>query len=74
MAAGYAAPADLIQERANIAAQQATLPIPQQQELETRDALAILLGRPPEGFDLTGASLGDLAAPTVAPGVTSACC
>jgi multidrug efflux system outer membrane protein len=45
--AGYSAAADALQERANMAAQQATLPVLQQQELETRDALAILLGRPP---------------------------
>jgi len=67
--AGYAAPADLIQERANMAAQRAQLPVLQQQELETRDALAILLGRPPEGFDVSGTELGDLKAPPVRPGL-----
>ena len=45
---------DLTQERVNLAAQQAVLPALEQQELETRDALAILLGRPPEGFDVSG--------------------
>jgi NodT family efflux transporter outer membrane factor (OMF) lipoprotein len=70
--AGYSAPADLLQERANMAAQTATLPVLQQQELETRDALAILLGRPPEGFDVTGTNLGNLAAPAVASGLPSA--
>jgi NodT family efflux transporter outer membrane factor (OMF) lipoprotein len=68
-AAGYAASADLLQERANMAATQALLPQLQQQELETRDALAILLGRPPEGFAVSGDGLGDLAAPLVAPGL-----
>ena len=72
VSAGYAAPADLTQERANLAAQRAQLPVLQQQELETRDALAILLGRPPEGFDVTGSGLTNLAAPTVAPGLPSA--
>jgi multidrug efflux system outer membrane protein len=70
--AGYSAAADALQERANMAAQQAILPTLQQQELETRDALAILLGRPPEGFTVSGNSLGALAAPDVAPGVPSA--
>jgi NodT family efflux transporter outer membrane factor (OMF) lipoprotein len=70
--AGYAAPADLIQERANMAAQRAQLPVLQQQELETRDALAILLGRPPEGFDVPGNELGPLTAPPVTPGLPSA--
>jgi len=70
--AGYSAAADLLQERANMAAQQATLPALQQQELETRDALAILLGRPPEEFAVTGTGLGTLAAPAVAPGLPSA--
>jgi outer membrane protein, multidrug efflux system len=70
--AGYAAAADLLQERANMAAQQALLPALQQQELETRDALAILLGRPPEGFAVTGNDLGTTTAPLVAPGLPSA--
>jgi multidrug efflux system outer membrane protein len=70
--AGYSAAADALQERANMAAQQAILPTLQQQELETRDALAILLGRPPEGFTVAGNDLGALAAPDVAPGVPSA--
>jgi NodT family efflux transporter outer membrane factor (OMF) lipoprotein len=70
--AGYSAAADLLQERANMAAQQATLPALQQQELETRDALATLLGRPPEGFAITGAGLGTLVAPALAPGLPSA--
>jgi len=67
--AGYSAAADLLQERANMAAQQAALPVLQQQELEARDALAILLGRPPEGFVVVGDGLGALAAPLLAPGL-----
>ncbi|HMH64084.1 MAG TPA: efflux transporter outer membrane subunit [Rhizomicrobium sp.] len=71
VAAGYSAAADLLQERANMAAQRATVPVLQQQELESRDALAILLGRPPEGFTVTGNSLGALAVPPLAPGLPS---
>ncbi|HXS07778.1 MAG TPA: efflux transporter outer membrane subunit [Rhizomicrobium sp.] len=69
--AGYSANADLIQERANMAAQQALIPALEQQELETRDALSLLLGRPPEGFTVTGDGLRALAGPEVAPGLPS---
>jgi NodT family efflux transporter outer membrane factor (OMF) lipoprotein len=69
--AGAAANADLIQERANLAAQQATLPALEQQELEARGALAILLGRPPEGFDIAPAQLANITAPLVRPGLPS---
>lgn len=72
VSAGYAASSDLLQERANMAAQQALLPVLEQQELETSDALAILLGRPPEGFAVTGDSLDALTAPAVAPGLPAA--
>ena len=72
VSAGYSAAADLLQERANMAAQQAILPALRQQELESRDALAILLGRPPEGFSVTGLNLDGITAPAVAPGVPSA--
>jgi NodT family efflux transporter outer membrane factor (OMF) lipoprotein len=71
VAAGYAPNSDLAQARANLAAQQATLPTLQQQELETRMALAILLGRSPEGFGVAAANLSGIAAPAVAPGLPS---
>jgi NodT family efflux transporter outer membrane factor (OMF) lipoprotein len=67
--AGYAPNSDLTQARADAAAQQAALPALQQQELEARTALAILLGRPPEGFTVTAAGLDGLGAPNVAPGL-----
>jgi NodT family efflux transporter outer membrane factor (OMF) lipoprotein len=69
--AGYSAPADLTQQRAALAAEQAVLPQLEQQELETRNALAILLGRPPESFTVGGEGLGALSPPAVAPGLTS---
>jgi len=47
------------------------LPPLEQQDLEARYALAILLGRPPEGFTVTGDNLGALAPPAVAPGLPS---
>jgi outer membrane protein, multidrug efflux system len=67
--AGYAPNSDLTQARADQAAQQAALPALQQQELEARTALAILLGRPPEGFTVAAANLSGIAAPAVAPGL-----
>lgn len=70
--AGYSAPADLTQQRAALAAEQAVLPALEQQELETRDALAILMGKPPEGFAVSGENLGTLEPPAVAPGLPSA--
>jgi len=69
--AGYAATSDLAQERVNMAAQRAILPGLAQQELETRNALAVLLGRPPEGLDVIGASLAGLSGPVVTPGLPS---
>ena len=69
--AGYAANSDLTQERANMDAIQAALPPLEQQELETQDALAILLGRPPEGFTVSGTDLAKIAEPGVAPGLPS---
>jgi NodT family efflux transporter outer membrane factor (OMF) lipoprotein len=68
---GYAANADLTQARANMAAQQAVLPALDQQALEARTALALLLGVPPEKFAVRPARLADLALPTVQPGLPS---
>ena len=45
------------------AAEQAALPALEQQELEARNALVILLGRPPEGFTVAGENLGALMPP-----------
>ena len=69
--AGYAPASDLAQERVNLAAQQAAVPVLEQQELEARDALGVLLGRPPEGLTIGGADLTGVAGPTVTPGLPS---
>jgi outer membrane protein, multidrug efflux system len=69
--AGFAAPADLTQQLANIAAEEALVPQLEQQELEARGALAILLGRPPEGFDVKAQNLDGVLSPSVAPGLPS---
>jgi NodT family efflux transporter outer membrane factor (OMF) lipoprotein len=68
---GIASPLELAQQRQTIAGQQAQIPQLEQQELETRAALALLLGRPPEGFDVTGRDLQSIEAPSVAPGLPS---
>ena len=68
---GAASPLELAQQRQTIAGQQAQIPQLEQQELETRAALAVLLGRPPEGFDVTARDLTAIEAPGVAPGLPS---
>jgi NodT family efflux transporter outer membrane factor (OMF) lipoprotein len=69
--AGFSPSADLIAARAGVATQQTVLPPLEQQELEARTALALLLGRPPEGFTVAARDLASLAAPAVAPGLPS---
>jgi NodT family efflux transporter outer membrane factor (OMF) lipoprotein len=69
--AGYSAASDLIQQRANVATQRIALPVLEQQELEARNALAILLGRAPEGLIVNGNGLDGLAAPSIMPGLPS---
>jgi NodT family efflux transporter outer membrane factor (OMF) lipoprotein len=69
--AGYGAPSDLAQERATLAAEEGVVPALEQRELETRNALAILLGQPPEKFAIAGDSLGSLQTPTASPGLPS---
>jgi NodT family efflux transporter outer membrane factor (OMF) lipoprotein len=68
---GIASQLELAQQRSTIAGQEAAIPQLEQQELETRAALALLLGRPPEGFDVQAQDLVAIAAPSVAPGLPS---
>jgi len=69
--AGVAVPLELAQQRANVAGQEANIPTLEQQERETRASLALLLGRPVQGFDVTAISIAALKAPKVAPGLPS---
>jgi NodT family efflux transporter outer membrane factor (OMF) lipoprotein len=71
VAAGYSPNSDINQARTGLAALQAAIPALQQQELETRTALAILLGRPPEAFLVGAGSLDTITIPAVAPGLPS---
>jgi outer membrane protein, multidrug efflux system len=68
---GIATPLDLAQQRATVAGLQASIPSLEQQALAARDALAVLLGRPPEGFDVAAKDLEAIAVPEVAPGLPS---
>jgi NodT family efflux transporter outer membrane factor (OMF) lipoprotein len=69
---GVSSNLDLAQQTAIVAGEEATVPALEEQEREARYALAILLGRVPEGFDVKGDSLEGIAAPPVEPGLPSA--
>ena len=71
VSAGASSNLDLAQEEAQIEGVEAQLPSLEQQEEEARYALALLLGRPPERFDVVAHNLDSLAAPVVAPGLPS---
>jgi NodT family efflux transporter outer membrane factor (OMF) lipoprotein len=58
-------------ETAQVAQQQSALPGLIEQEREARYSLAILLGLPPENFDVKAQNLDDIAVPLVQPGIPS---
>jgi len=66
---GVASALDLARQQAAVLAQRAAIPSLELQERQTLYALAILVGRPPEGFDAAGAGVTALAVPRVAPGL-----
>ncbi len=74
---GAASALDLARQQAAVLAQRAAIPTLELQERQTLFALALLLGRPPEGFNVgisagetsVGLKLNDLAVPRVAPGI-----
>lgn len=66
---GAASALDLARQQAAVLSVRASIPVLDLQERQTLYALAILVGRPPEGFDAAGAGLGALAVPRVAPGL-----
>ena len=69
--AGVSSNLDLSNQQAVIAGQEATLPGLIEQEREARYALAILLGRAPEGFDIRAQNLDGIASPVVRGGLPS---
>ena len=68
---GVSSRLDLAQQEALVDGQKAQVPALQEQEHEARYALAVLLGRVPEGFDVTSQNLDGFTSPAVAPGLPS---
>jgi outer membrane protein, multidrug efflux system len=62
---------DLAREQAQLEAVQAQLPSLQTQEKQAIYILAVLLGRPPEGFDIKAQNLDAVQSPKVGPGLPS---
>jgi multidrug efflux system outer membrane protein len=62
---------DLAQEQAQVESVEAQLPLLEEQELEARIALAVLLGRAPEGFAVKTQTAAAIRPPPVAPGLAS---
>ncbi|HUJ46436.1 MAG TPA: efflux transporter outer membrane subunit [Rhizomicrobium sp.] len=71
VANGVSSRLDLAQQQAVLAAVQSAIPPLEEQEREARYALAILLGRVPEGLVVEAKNLNGIAVPTVAPGLPS---
>jgi outer membrane protein, multidrug efflux system len=69
--AGTSSDLDLAQEEAQLQASQSELPVLKEQELEARVALAVLVGRAPEGFRITAQTLRGIRLPEVTPGLPS---
>jgi outer membrane protein, multidrug efflux system len=69
--AGIATALDVAQQETAVATLSATLPPLQTQLQQNIDALAILVGRLPEQFDVSPGTLADLAIPDVTPGIPS---
>jgi NodT family efflux transporter outer membrane factor (OMF) lipoprotein len=68
---GVSSNLDLAQQEAIVAQQEALIPPLREQEREALFALAILLAKTPEGFDVTAQSLDGIVVPAVAPGIPS---
>jgi outer membrane protein, multidrug efflux system len=62
---------ELAQQTATLRSTEATIPQYEEYEREALYALAILLGKAPEGFDVKGQSLDGLMAPPIKPGLPS---
>ena len=68
---GVSSNLELAQQRALVASEEASIPPLEEQEREARYALAILLGRAPEGFDVKSVNLDGIVTPDVQPGIPS---
>lgn len=70
--AGVISDLELAQQRSALASQEASLPATRLNERQSLNALAVLLGRKPEGFDIKAQSLADVSLPQVGAGIPSA--
>lgn len=62
---------ELAQQRSAIASQRASIPGLRLSERQSLNALAVLVGRAPEGFSVAGRSLADVSLPQVGAGIPS---
>jgi multidrug efflux system outer membrane protein len=68
---GLSSDLETSQQRSAVAAQRGSIETLRLSERQTLDALAVLVGRAPQGFDVSGRSLGDLSLPPIAAGLPS---
>jgi multidrug efflux system outer membrane protein len=68
---GVSSNLELAQQKAQLAGEEAAIPQLEEQEREARYALAILLGRAPENFDVTAQNLDGIMPPAVKAGLPS---
>ena len=66
---GAASPLDVARQQAGVFTLRAAITALELQERQTLYALAILAGRPPEGFAIAGSTVTTLAVPSVGPGL-----
>jgi len=71
LAAGIATALDVAQQETTVSTLSAAIPPLRQQLQQTIDALAILVGQPPESVNITAVTLADLSLPVVRPGLPS---
>jgi multidrug efflux system outer membrane protein len=68
---GAVSPFDVARQQAALLGQRAAIPSIELQERQTLYALAILLGRQPEGFGAQAATVADVQVPAISPGIPS---
>ncbi|MDE2579188.1 MAG: efflux transporter outer membrane subunit [Hyphomicrobiales bacterium] len=71
LAVGTATVLDTSQQEAVLATQRANIPSLEQTELQTKNLIAVLVGRTPESISIRGGSLARLRAPVIKPGLPS---
>lgn len=71
VSSGVSSNLDLAEQQAVVAQQQSRLPALIAQERQARYALAILLGRTPENYDISAQNMDGIVAPVVQPGLPS---